>query len=223
MSYGIEIKNANDNVVIDSETSNTGFVIIDAGTSNSITSINLEEEFLFVKPNATSGNYNIALHRTSGNFGENQAITFRENSGSAISCDCVRGKFANTLTVSSGGYGLQIFNSEGDLAFDSGLYGGDGGFGITNYFPNQSMNGAHNLMDTDTSKYVLGNTLFGTSANSGFWIGVHYINSHTTTTQASANGIYFNGYFTFSFMGGGGGQTPVNNIGAQFLGEGGSV
>jgi hypothetical protein len=24
-------------------------------------------------------------------------------------------------------------------------------------------------------------------------------------------------------MGGGGGQTPVNNIGAQFLGEGGSV
>ena len=217
MSYGIEIFNANSNIIIDSGTTNTGFIVADTGTANQVTNINLEEEFLFVRPNTTSGNHNITLHRQ-GTYNQAQTVIFRNQAGSQVSLDYVRGKFASDFTSSSTGYGVQVFNSDGDLAFDSGLYTGDGGFGVTNYFASQSLSGDHGLMDSDTTKYVLGNTLFGSTNNTGFYIGVHFVNSHTSTTAVSSNGVYFHGYFNFF-----GGSSIVNNIGAQFLGEGGSV
>lgn len=222
MSYGIEINNANSNLIIDSVSTNSGFIVTDYVTSAStISGINFDEEMLFIKPVATTGNHNICVHRTSGNSGQAQNATFRNEAGSAINCQYVRGKFAKSFTAASTGYGLQVFNSSGDLAFDSGAYAGDGGFGITNYFAYQSMSGDMNLMDTDRSKFVLGNTLLGDTNNSDFFIGIYYVNdpsSLPTGVSAATAGIYFNAFINFF-----GGKTTINNLGAQFLGERGSV
>lgn len=222
MSYGIEINNANSNLIIDSVSTNSGFIVTDYVTSAStISGINFDEEMLFIKPVATSDNYNICVHRTSGNTGSAQNATFRTENGSAINCEYVRGKFAKEFTAASSGYGFQVFNSAGDLAFDSGAYGGDGGFGITNYFAYQSMSGDMNLMDTDRSKFVLGNTLLGDTNNNDFFIGIYYINNTSTLptgVSVSSTGIYFNAFINFF-----GGKTNINNLGAQFLGERGSV
>lgn len=222
MSYGIELDNANGNLIINSISTNSGFIVTDyVSSASTISGINFDEEMLFIKPVATSDNYNICVHRTSGNIGGAQNATFRTFDGNAINCQYVRGKFAKEFTAASTGYGFQIFNSSGDLAFDSGAYGGDGGFGITNYFAYQSMSGDMNLMDTDRSKFVLANTLFGDTNNSDIFIGIYYINNTSTLPtgiSVSQNGIYFNAFISFF-----GGRTTINNLGAQFLGERGSV
>ena len=217
MAYGIDIDNANGNVILDSTTTNSGFIVTDyVASASSISGINFDDELLFIKPVATSDNYNICLHKTSTTAG-----TFRTENGSAINCQYVRGKFAKEFTAASSGYGVQIFNSSGDLAFDSGAYGGDGGFGVTNYFAATTLSGDMNLMDTDRTKFVLCNGLLGDTNNTDQFIGVYYINNTSTLptgVTVAQTGIYFNAFIVFF-----GGKTNINNLGALFLGERGSV
>jgi hypothetical protein len=221
MAYGIQIFSANGNIQLDSSTSNSGLIVVDAAASAQTVDAILDKELVFAKPVATgsavvmgwsagtNGSYNPAVNTT---------FTFRNSYGTTISCSYIKVKVANELTASTSGYGLQVYNDDGDLAFDSGLYSGDEGFGVTDFVEGNGFNGNYNFMDSDIDKYCLMNPTYALSASQGFR---GYIYKNTTTTTApytSGKGIYFLGYimiFNQSYF--------FPNLGCILVGEGGSV
>ena len=156
MAYGIQILSANGNVQLDSTTTNSGLIVVDTAASAQTVDAILDKELVFAKPVATgsavvmgwsagtNGSYNPAVNTT---------FTFRNSYGTTINCSYIKVKVANELTASTSGYGLQVYNDDGDLAFDSGLYSGDEGFGVTDFVEGNGFNGNYNFMDSDIDKY----------------------------------------------------------------------
>ena len=222
MSYGIQIISGNGNTQIDSNTSGTGLIVIDSGTSTSTPSrVNLDHDFVFIRPTATTGNNYVTVSRGTADSNGDYFISFTRPDGSAINCDFIIAQTAIVQTQSSGGYGIQIFNPDGDLAFDSGLYTGDGGFGITSFLDSFEATGNFDLMSTDVTEFGSVNfMLFGTALNAGL-VFVNDYNSHTSTNVQS-NGIYYRGVFTLN-LGYGNQVSDLTNLSAIFIAETGSV
>jgi len=222
MAYGIQIFSANGNIQLDSTTTNSGLIVVDAAASSQTVDAILDKELVFAKPVATgsavtmgwtgsgqAGSYNPSVNTT---------YTFRNVSGTAINCSYIKVKVANELTASTSGYGLQVYNEDGDLAFDSGLYSNDGGFGITDFVKGGDFNGSYNFIDDDIDKYCLMNLTFAMGAGFAFR---GYIYKNTTTTTApytSGKGIYYLGYLIIFNQ-----SYPFPNLGCILVGEGGSV
>jgi hypothetical protein len=217
MAYGIQIFNANGNTQIDSSTTNLGITVLDAAASSQTCTADLTYDLVFAKPVATSGTQTIAMD-TSGNNTSSSTWTFRNHTGTAINASYIVARASSGQTASSSGYGLQVYNTDGDLAFDSGLYNGDAGLGITHFIPGWSINGNYNFIDGDLSQYSLMNPTNPGSSSTWFY---GYIYRHTTGTASpytSGPGIYYLGFFTIM------GQSYfLPNLGCIFLGEGGSV
>ena len=129
MTYGIQLNTSNGNIQIDSNTNGKGLIVVDSGSATSLPSaVNLNDVFVFARPSTASGNNYLAVERGTANSNGEQTVAFKKSDGTALTVDYITAKVSTAQTATSSGYGVQIFNSEGDLAFDTGLYTGDGGF-----------------------------------------------------------------------------------------------
>lgn len=218
MAYGASVLSGNGFVQLDSSTTNSGLTIVDAGSISTSGSISFTKstQFLFCRP-TSSGTTSMALLQTSsGATTTQQTFEIRNNQGNRVAVDYVLGQFSSSLSANTSGYGIQIFNSDGDLAFDSEQYNGDGGFGLTDYVPPNTYAGYFNFIDNDQTKYALMNGTFGYQTTS--FIGIVYSGSASTSPYSAGAGIYYLGYINIF-----GGPSYFPNWGSIFLGQGGSV
>lgn len=224
MAYGINVQTANGNVQLDSTTTNSGLTIIDSGSISTSGSISYKKstQLLFCKPTSSTANVQMGLVQTSSNSGGSEVVQtyqVRNATGSNVAVDYVLGQFSNSLSATTSGYGIQVFNSDGDLAFDSEQFNGDGGFGMTDFAPDGTFSGYYNFIDSDRTKYTLLNGTFG-SLGSGYtsFIGINYTGSSASSFYSNGTGIYYLGYlYIFN------GASYFPNWGSIFLGKGGSV
>lgn len=116
MAYGISIEGGVGNFQINSDTSNIGFKVVNSGTSSDLpgTSAGLGGDKLFaIRYTPSSG--------TVKNLFVNKQLTpwrVVEENGTFFSVDWVELELFPATPVASG-YGIQIFNKDGDLTFDS--------------------------------------------------------------------------------------------------------
>ena len=221
MAYGIQIFSANGNIQLDSSTSNSGLIVVDTAASAQTVDAILDKELVFAKPVATgsavvmgwsagtNGSYNPAVNTT---------FTFRNSYGTTINCSYIKVKVASELTASTSGYGLQVYNEDGDLAFDSGLYDGDKGFGITDFVKGGDFNGYYNFIDDDIDKYCLMNLTYAAGSSMGFRGYIYKNNTSTSAPYTSGIGIYYLGFIMIMNQ-----SYSFPNFGCILVGEGGSV
>ena len=209
MTYGILIKNSSGDVQIDTNTPGKGIIVRDSGTTSStnrtISLVTNEKQLVFVRPtNRTTGSEEIAWDR----FGND---SFVAEDGSATYVDYIIGVWADTVQgTPSGDYGLQLYNSDGELAFDSRLFNGNGGFGITNFIqPGTAPTTApfNSPISTDRDKYYLVNhtARFAGFGNALTYFG--YIFSNTNSGSQS-QGVHWIGKQVVEGFGGPG-STPT--------------
>lgn len=182
MGYGIRIETPNGNLQIDSDTTNTGLIVINKIASSSSVTYDTTKDLVFARPASGGGAVTCGLSSTSSSG--NVTRTFRTPGGDyqLRNMEIVIARYANQNTASSSGYGLQIFNTNNELAFDSGTYGGDGGFTITDYFPSGSEDGQGLItapMVTDGRKFAIFNSTSISSANDSFYSGYTFVDSGT--------------------------------------------
>lgn len=223
MAYGIQIFSGNGNIQLDSTTSNSGLIVVDAAASATTVTAVLDKELVFAKPTATGAAITLGWLATGGTAGSydpavNTTFAFRNNAGTSISCSYIKVKVASELTASSSGYGLQVYNTDGDLAFDTGLFNGDKGFGVTDFVRGGDFNGNYNFIDNDLDKYCLMNPTSAVGAGYGFRGYIYKNTTSTTAPYTSGKGIYFLGYI-YLF----GGSHFFPNFGCILVGEGGAV
>lgn len=218
MAYGASVLGGNGFVQLDSSTTNSGLTIIDAGSISSSGSITFTKstQFLFCRPTSSSTTTIGLTQTSSGSTTTSQTFEIRNRQGSRVPVDYVLGQFSSSLSATTSGYGIQVFNSDGDLAFDSEQYNGDGGFGLTDYVPDGTFAGYYNFIDNDQTKYALMNGTFAYQTTS--FIGIVYSGSASTAPYSSGTGIYYLGYITIF-----NGASYFPNWGSIFLGQGGSV
>ena len=216
------VSTANGNIQIDSATTNKGLIIIDSGTGSVTPKVHPDKELVFAKPTATSGQVFMATTRSAKDANGELTYSFKKENGTALNVDFVIAKVSNQITASSSGYGVQIYNDEGDLAFDSGAFTGDGGIGITDFVQAYESTGQNDLIDTDTSKYSLVNSTNWADPNDT-GVSLAFIYVLTTNLEYSSTGIYFEGRFQFKPFGEAVQYQTISNLGAIFLAEVGTV
>lgn len=119
MSYGIEITGGIGNLQISSDRSMTAFRVINSGSSSTITGVSgTAPDYLVAisyEP-ANNGEFkNIAINKTTSEW------TVVDENGSAVDVNWVVLDLFKSATASTSGYGIQIFNADNDLAYDSQL------------------------------------------------------------------------------------------------------
>ena len=188
MTYGISIQGGIANYQIDSDTSNIGFRVVNSGTSSAITG-----------SSGTVGNKLYAIQYTppAGTF-KNLYIKksvapwkIVDQNGVDFAANWVELELFSQATPSSTGYGIQIFNKDGILAFDSGNVLNNGAT-FKEYAETQTVSGDPSLasgpLTEDLSEYATiahaillfdeaGNTYSGYhfSNGSGGRTGVYHI------------------------------------------------
>ncbi len=232
MAYGISFETANGNVQIDSATTNTGLIVLDAAASSTTVTFDPQKELVFAKPASTTyTNQKVGIRYTqSYSWSGSGTFTFEEPDGTAVAMNYIVAKWSNEQTASSSGYGVQVYNSDGDLAFDSGLYTGDGGIGIIAFAVQQSLSGYGKFgitsrMSTDITKYYSMNGTYA-NGNDSVFFGLEFNNSTSTAGGSGGLGVYWLSYFTnYTFSGGTFGtySSYLSNFSPRFIAEGGSV
>ena len=224
MAYGISFETANGNVQLDSDTTNTGLIVLSASASATSVSFDPQKELVFAKPSSTSyATQKLALRAPANyTYGQTGTFTFEDNTGSSVNTNYVRAKWSNEQTASTSSYGVRVFNSDGDLAFDSGLYTGAGGIGIISYAAQQTLSGygqtsTTSRMSIDTDKYysLNGSYAFG---NSTTFLGLDFVK---TATYSAGVGVYW--HAKIDLGGTFGGTIIIANFTPRFVAEGGSV
>lgn len=221
-TYGVAFYNGNGNVQIDSSTTNSGLIVTDHVSSATSATFTRATELCFAKPVSSTSNVTLGLYQSTSNSGSwsvDQTYEFRDRTGSSVSCEYYMGTFASSLSASGNKYGLQVYNTDGDLAYDSGLYSGnEGGIGITDFTAPGSFNGNYNFVSSDRTKYVLMNATYQFGSGYGNFVGWNYTGTSAGSLYSNGTGIYYLGYlWIFN------GQSYFPNFSALFLAEGGSV
>jgi hypothetical protein len=232
MAYGINFETANGNVQIDSTTTNTGLIVLSSVASSQTVTFDQQKEFCFARPASTTytGEIPIGLRSISGSETGIQAYYFEKPDGTKVNTNYIIGKWANEQVTSSGGYGVQIFNADGDLAYDSGLYTGDGGLGIVAFWPAGQLSGYGSTGTTSqmTTDYTLFANMNGTYVTTDAVEGSYYVNIFKKSAagipdpSSAGPGIYWESIIRFD-VGYGLSVFVVGNFTPRFLAEGGSV
>ena len=156
-------------------------------------------------------------------MGASGSYAFVDSSGTATNVSYIKAKYsdihAGTGTGSSG-YGVKVFNSNGDIAYDSGFYNGNGGIGIISLNAGFTLNGygsasANSKITTDVTKYASMNGSFYSNPSPDIFFGYEF-------KRGTDQGIY---YLAVSIATIFGATFPINlpNFTPKFLAEGGSV
>lgn len=229
MAYGINFETANGNVQIDSTTTNTGLIVLSGALSSQTVTFDQQKEFCFARPASTTytGEIRIALSNTAGTG--TQTYYFEEPDGTRVNTNYIVGKWANEQVTSSGGYGIQIFNSDGELAYDSGLYTGDGGVGIVAFWTAWQLSGygstgTTSQLTTDPTLFVNMNGTLGQASDYATYFGYVFKKSAagTPNSNSAGPGIYWDSEVKFN-IGFGYSTFVLGNFTPRFLAEGGSV
>jgi hypothetical protein len=228
MAYGIQIFNGSDVLQIDSDRKMSGLNVVNsslfAGQSAGSTIPGTTVGF---SPNLILINYSGTLSP-----GSAQYVFINKNTddwsvvdlnGNPVNVDWAILEPFSRQTPSSSGYGIQIWNSSGELAFDSGLIN-NGGFTFKNYALPLTFSGnpaqdsgplttnLSEFVSVETSNYVPDNIRMG------FLFANQYVIGGTAQT-----GIFFVGEFSIDFLGTGGQWSALGNISQIFSGTIGSV
>ena len=118
MGYGIQIQSANNTLQIDSDRSLRYLKVTAEGTSTSVTTANLTD-LIFMKPASFPTTATWGAFRT-GSAGS-WTYTFYAN-GVATNANYLVLRPTSVSSPSNTGYGLVLYNPEGQLAFDSGTF-----------------------------------------------------------------------------------------------------
>ena len=161
MTYGIRIESGNGSVQIDSDYDDQAFIVTDYSSSATSVTYNPALDLVFARPVSRSG---VSVRcGLSGNLPTSSINSVTRNfqqtpNSTSIAMEVVVGRFAGSLTTSTSGYGIQIFNDSGDLAYDSQQYQGDGGFNVTEYVSNYDIFGdgtsSLSVVSTDVDSFV---------------------------------------------------------------------
>ena len=217
MTYGIKILSGNGNLQLNSDYTDSGFIITDKFSSTSTITYDRSKDLVFARPASGGGNVFVGLSVTSATGSVTR--TFQDTSGNSVNMEVIKGRFCTELTASTSGYGLQVFNSDNELAFDSTQYTGDGGFSVTDYVPPLQVNGQINLSDpitTDGRKFANMDTTVIDNSGDGFYVLYSFRDAGTS------EGIFFSCFFNLTFEGGVV-SSFISNFNPIILGEGGSV
>jgi len=222
MAYGISYETPNGNVQIDSDTTNTGLIVISSAASAQSVSFDVTTEMCFAKPSSTTYTQQLVGLRLVN--ASTNTYNFEDTTGNLVNTEYIIAKWSNELTTSNSGYGLQVFNVDGDLAYDSTLYTGNGGVGIVGYAPQQSLSGAgssstSSLVDSDPDLYYNMNQTFATASASQF-IGYDFVKD---ASIGQGIGTYWMAYLVFTGFNGGSQTISIANFTPRFVAEGGSV
>lgn len=220
MTYGIRIESGNGSLQIDSDSSNTGLIVVDKISSSSSVTYDTSKDLVFARPASGGGNVNVGLNVSSSTG--NITRTFRTPNGAynLVNMEIIKVRFSNEITAASTGYGIQIYNTNGELAFDSGAYAGDGGLNITDYFPKGSEDGyglVTDPMTTDGRAFALFNHTSINTTNLGLHQGYQFRDSGTN------DGITFFNYINIDTGEAGVISSYFQNWTPLLLAEGGSV
>ena len=236
MAYGIRFTTPmGDHVQIDSDSTNSGMIVVDSNFTGAttLTNVDLNKDMVFARPSQiTIGTPTIAMVNTTGSTHQ-----FVDVDGNAVSCRYVRARWADQIPATTTGYGIQIYNASNQLAFDSNHYTGNGGFGMTHLHPNGSAAAMSNgvvvgpnltsAFSDDRDIYCLMNltdrTETGIANNPGHTFSFLGYQWQNIGNAAVEQGVHWLGRFDI-FVGSGLGSISsfVGNP-AFFVGEAGSV
>lgn len=112
MAYGLYVTSGNSTLQIDSSKSYSYLKVTAAGTGTSVT--RSANELLFVRPSA-------ATARPVGANQSGTTYTFYDQLYNSVSLNYLKIQAVRAASASTG-YGLQVYNVDGQLAFDSGVF-----------------------------------------------------------------------------------------------------
>lgn len=186
MAYGISIEGGIGNFQINSDTSNIGFKVVNSGTSSDLpgTSAGLGGDKLFgiryTPPSGTVKNL----------FVNKQLTPWRvvEENGTFFSVDWVELELFPSTPVASS-YGIQIFNKDGDLTFDSQNILNQGAT-FKEFIETDTVSGNPAQADGPLTPNL---SEYGT-INHALYIGNVYVGYQFANNFFNRQGIYFLGY-----------------------------
>lgn len=154
MTYGINFNGANGQLIFDTNVSSGDTLTISNGTistigTNATVSVDLEEEFLFLRPSASTG----ALQGNTAYSGTNNNIATVTVAQGTKYFKAKRSTLASNVGT-GGTYGLEIYNASGDVTFST----------------RKAVN-AMNIVGTAPPGYILNSTTYGTYHNATVYSG----------------------------------------------------
>lgn len=190
MTYGIKILGGVDNIQIDSDRSNVGLKIIDSGTSSTIPGTvanTFFDKLIAINYIPASGSvFPLFLNKATTPW---SVVNFN---GTAIPVDWViLDTFGNTPSTS--GYGIQIYNADGDISFDSQALQNDGAsftdFALYGTFSGNPYEDSGPLTPTTTDYVLMNHSTWGPAGDT-IKIGYLFDNS----SNNALTGIYHYAY-----------------------------
>ena len=197
MAYGIQVKTGAGNTIIqlDSNTKMRDFTCVNSGSAASVPNYS-SQDLVFVNRSVSPGSYVTvyanALDGTLYFSGQTNPIAPIGNAGmAAVSANFVHLKPISSLSEPTGDYGLKIYNTLNQVAYDSRYYLTPTNATITSYFAPYTRSGnpqADDPLTTDISKYgVISDWLsdvstppVGPSTNPTYKGGYFFSNNHPT-------------------------------------------
>lgn len=228
MGYGLKVTTGSGNTIlqIDSDTLMKDYVCVGGASSSSTipNSFSLSEDIVFVNTSVSSGQYKtLFLVDDNGTYrftGQTNPANVLTNAGMAyVSASYILLKPITALSNPSGSYGLVVYNSANQIAFDSRYYTASFNASIIDYHQPVSRSGNPNVdspLISDISAYpvldtfntALGGDLLNPTRKAGFL----FANNHSTY----GTGIYWLS-FQQSFFGPGGSYQA--NHGGNLIGK----
>lgn len=187
MAYGIQITGILGDLQLDSEKELVNQTPVESGTATApTTSWNQYNDLLFINATVASGSYRCVFMNGTGFHGHTNTPSYSDQT-SAVSIPYIVLKNANTITPSAN-YGVQIYNSNLEVEFDSRNCAGAGNILVSSFVPSQSKSGNPNTSSTITSD--LSTWVAIKPTDSLTLIGYMFSNNHSTY----GTGIYYVGY-----------------------------
>jgi len=201
MTYGIEINGGGNVLQIGSNRVMSGFKISSLGAGSTIpgtTANNFSPKIILVKPStpASGAKQEVYINKQTTPW----SVVNENGTSITISYAIIESFKDSNNTPTTGTYGIQIFDANGDIAFDSGAVGTDG-ITLTSSAEAGAFSGDYLIngpLVTDLSQYVSIETSFFSDNN--FEYGFVYANNYTIGSN-TRNGIYYTGRFFFDIFG----------------------
>lgn len=116
MTYGLEVRNAAGDLVLDSTKTWKFMDVISKTTGSSVTGYNASTDLVLVSfPNTDNKTYASTVSGTTLSFKEGVST----GSGTSVSLNYVHLRTVNNQTTDSSTYGLEVYGPDGTLVFDS--------------------------------------------------------------------------------------------------------
>lgn len=236
MAYGLQVYTGSGATIlqIDSSTTIRNYAPVISSSGNYIDSSTFpyetDRDLTFINLSVSSGNYKTVWAYVTGTYDSNGNVTQEDDtlrfegrtnttatSGSSQTVSYYAFKNVQDAGTLSGNYGLQVYNSSNQLAFDSRQYTAGGTISIVDYKPSNTYAGGpvyDNPITTDLSKYVSIDRCYTKSnlITSPFYLQGYIFANQATVNSQTWNGIYHFGFAPDFINGGGYYTTNYNGI-----------